>query len=78
MLIWFLLRPLANQPSLREAEIDGQVTMHRDIYEYQLFDLFKSSVKGGIDSHSHRRQFCDASAKIWRTVLETNLDEGKT
>lgn len=42
MLIWFQLRPLANQPSLREAEIDGQVTVHRDIYEYQLFDLFKS------------------------------------
>lgn len=42
MLIWFQLRPLANQPSLREAEIDGQVTMRRDIYEYQLFDLFKS------------------------------------
>lgn len=42
MLIWFQLRPLANQPSLREAEIDGQVPMRRDIYEYQLFDLFKS------------------------------------
>lgn len=42
MLIWFQLRPLANQPSLREAEIVGQVTVHRDIYEYQLFDLFKS------------------------------------
>lgn len=42
MLIWFQLRPLANQPSLREAEIDGQVTMHRDICEYQLFGLFKS------------------------------------
>lgn len=42
MLIWFQLRPLANQPSLREAEIDGQVTVHRDIYEYQLVGLFKS------------------------------------
>lgn len=42
MRIWFQLRPLANQPSLREAEIDGQVTVHRDIYEYQLVGLFKS------------------------------------